>query len=223
MNTSYVNQLLEVFMKNGNKDDAQSMSRYMKHKFEFLGIKSPERKLITKPFLERSRIPSKNDVTKIVDELWVQPWREMQYFALDLLHKYSKNPENEWISFYEKLITSKSWWDTVDGIAAWQVGEYFNVFPQQIPSVIDNWMTSGNIWLQRSCLIFQLRYGKNTDFDLLKSCILPLSGSREFFIQKAIGWSLRQYYHFEPAMVFDFVRSNNLPNLSIREALKHHH
>ncbi|MDZ7607904.1 MAG: DNA alkylation repair protein [Cyclobacteriaceae bacterium] len=210
-------------MKHGNPGDSQSMANYMKNKFAFRGIKSAERKSITKPFLERSAIPSRNEVTVIVDELWDQPWREVHYFALELLQKYSKKPEIEWIGFYEKLITRNSWWDTVDGIAAWQVGDYFKLYPRQIPSVIDSWMNSQNIWLQRTCLIFQLRYGKTTDFELLTSCILRLAGSREFFIQKAIGWSLRQYYRVEPEIVFNFVRSHSLPNLSVREALKHHH
>lgn len=162
-------------------------------------------------------------MTGIVDELWNQPWREVHYFALDLMQKYSKNPVIEWIGFYENLITRKSWWDTLDGIAAWQVGDYFRVYPQQIPPVANSRMNSGNIWLQWTCLIFQLRYGKSTDFDLLKSFILPLADSKEFFIQKAIGGSLRQYYRVEPEIIFDFVRSHNLPALSVREALKHHH
>jgi len=200
-----------------------SMAKYMKNKFEYRGIKSPERKEITKQLLDRSRIPSINDITAIVDELWEHPCREVQYFALDLLQKFSKNPEIEWIGFYENLITRKSWWDTVDGIAAWQIGDYFKVYPQQIPDTINSWMDSENLWLQRTCLIFQLRYGKTTDFGLLKSCILRLASSKEFFIQKAIGWSLRQYYRVEPGIVHDFVRSHNLPNLSIREALKYHH
>ena len=223
MKTVFTNQVLEVFMKHGDPVAGISMAKYMKNKFEYLGIRSPLRKQLTKEIIVPSRTPLIHEIPEIINELWYQPWREIQYFAIDLLLKYSKNPPSEWIEFYGSLITRKSWWDTVDGIAAWVVGDYFKRYPSQMPSIIQTWMNSGNIWLQRSCLIFQLRYGKNTDFQLLKSCILPLSLSREFFIQKAIGWSLRQYYRVEPEVVFEFVNQNKLSNLSTREALKHHH
>ena len=121
---------------------------------------------------------------------------------------------------YEELITTKSWWDTVDGLAANQVGEHFQRYPELRGKCTKRWMASGNIWLQRTCLIFQLRYKKQTDFELMKSFIIPLAGSKEFFIRKAIGWALRQYSKFEPARVIDFVESQPMSHLSKKEALK---
>lgn len=81
-------------------------------------------------------------------------------------------------------------------------------------------MASDNIWLQRTAILYQLKYGHNTDTERLFNYIKMVADSNEFFIQKAIGWSLRQYSKFNPETVFHFVSTNSLSNLSKREAFK---
>lgn len=82
------------------------------------------------------------------------------------------------------------------------------------------WMNSDNMWLQRTCLLFQLKYKTSTDTQLLSSFIKPLSSSNEFFIRKAIGWALREYSKTDPDFVIQFTKENTLSGLSEREALK---
>jgi len=69
--------------------------------------------------------------------------------------------------------------------------------------------------------LFQKSYKKDTDIILLSQYILNLSTSKEFFVQKAIGWILREYAKTNPVWVIQFVRASSLPALSRREALKH--
>ncbi|MFT6151359.1 MAG: 3-methyladenine DNA glycosylase AlkD [Flavobacteriales bacterium] len=118
------------------------------------------------------------------------------------------------------MITNKSWWDTVDLITTNLVGNYFKLFPEQIIPITKIWMESDNIWLQRTCLIFQLKYKEEIDTDLLTDYILQLKDTKEFFINKAIGWILREYTRTNPEWVIDFVNKHELSNLSKREALK---
>jgi 3-methyladenine DNA glycosylase AlkD len=77
------------------------------------------------------------------------------------------------------------------------------------------------MWLRRSCLIFQLRYKSETNFTLLKGLIFEFTHDKEFFIQKAIGWSLREYAKTNPESVRDFVEESGIQGLAKREALKH--
>jgi 3-methyladenine DNA glycosylase AlkD len=220
MISSYTQQVIDVFNKNSNLDVATPMAKYMRNKFLYFGIKSPLRKEISKPFLLKNNLPAIQDAPKVINQLWDQPQRELQYFALELLQKYSKTSPADWIDLYEELIIKKSWWDTVDGIAAWNVGDHFQKYPDQIFSYTSKWMNSENMWLQRTCLIFQLRYKGQTDFELMKTFILLLSSSREFFIRKAIGWALRQYSKVDPQVVKEFVAQQPMSNLSKREATK---
>ena len=110
--------------------------------------------------------------------------------------------------------------DTVDFLASNMVGMHFKRFPNLIPEYTSKWMASGNIWLQRTCLLYQLKYKENTNTSLLYSWIHSLMDSKEFFIQKAIGWILREYSKTAPAEVIDFIHNTNLKPLSKREGLK---
>jgi 3-methyladenine DNA glycosylase AlkD len=135
--------------------------------------------------------------------------------------KTHKNWPKEIIQTFEKMLVNKSWWDSVDFINSELLGRYFKKYPEKIRPVTEGWMASNHIWLQRSCLIFQLNYKKQTDTGLLSEYILRLNDSNEFFIQKAIGWALRQYARTDAAWVKDFVEKTPLKPLSKREALKH--
>lgn len=220
MHPSYTNNVIEVFKTHGDLTHRKSMSKYMRDKFDFFGINSPRRKEISKPLLARKALPEIKEIPSIARELWQQPQRELQYFALDLLQKFLKKCPADWIKLFEELITQKSWWDTVDGLAANQVGTHFKRFPELIDEYTKGWMDSGNIWLQRTCLIYQLKYKGDTDFELMKSFISPLVDSHEFFIKKAIGWALRQYGKFNPQAVHKYVGQQPMSALSKKEALK---
>lgn len=220
MISSYTKQVIKVFELHEDATKAAPMLKYMKGKFAYYGINSPTRKEISKPLLTRENLPDIVDVPTVVQELWDEPQRELQYFALELLLKYARYSPSSWIDLYEKLITQKSWWDSVDGLAASHLGGHFKKYPEQITDYTDKWMDSGNMWLQRTCLIFQLKYRDQTDFELMKSFIIPLAAEKEFFIRKAIGWALRQYTRTNPQLVIDFVSAQPLSNLSKKEALR---
>ena len=216
----YVHKVVSDFRKQAYPDIALYMKAYMKNKFEFLGIKSPDRRTISKSALSKDFLPAVEQIWPSIYTFWDLPEREFQYFAMELIAKYKKSVNKDWIKNYENLIISKSWWDTVDFIAATLVGHYFKVFPDMIKTVTGAWMQSGSIWLQRTCLIFQLKYKDEVDTELLTSFIKELCVSKEFFIAKAIGWSLREYSKRNPSWVLDFVQKNTLQPLSKREALK---
>ena len=108
-----------------------------------------------------------------------------------------------------------------DGLAGGIVGTHFKRFPAVKKKYLGRWRTSENFWLRRTTILFQLNYKKETDFDLLCEIICENLGSKEFFINKAIGWSLRQYARIDPKAVKKFVNSTTLHPLSSREALKH--
>src|SRR5438067_4851771 len=125
------------------------------------------------------------------------------------------------IELIEGCITTKSWWDTVDPLSYDVAGSYFKMFRNQINTITGSWNRSENMWLQRSSLLFQKSYKKDTDTILLSTYILTLASSTEFFIQKAIGWILREYAKTNAAWVQKFVTEHKLAPLSKREAMKH--
>jgi 3-methyladenine DNA glycosylase AlkD len=121
----------------------------------------------------------------------------------------------------EYLLVTKSWWDTVDTISGGVLGVHFKRFPEVRETYLAKWRLSENSWLRRAAILFQLKYKEETDFDLLCEIIRENLDSKEFFINKAIGWSLRQYARIDPKAVKKFVKSTALHPLSRREAMKH--
>lgn len=220
MRSTYSARVISAISSAKDPVRAASMKKYMKGKFDYYGVSSPKLRKLTSPFLQKRNLPSAEAVPAMVLEFWRHPERELQYFAIELLKKYFRHTPREWVDLYEELITQKSWWDTVDGLAAWQVGYYFKNYPDQVLPYTAKWMESGNMWLQRTCLIFQLKYKEETDFELLKSLIIPLTDSKEFFIQKAIGWALREYSKLFPKKVMDFAGNQPMAKLSYREATR---
>jgi 3-methyladenine DNA glycosylase AlkD len=148
--------------------------------------------------------------------------REFHYIAIDFLNSFKTSEiEIEDGDFLESLITSNSWWDSVDSIASNYLGKYVKKFPAEGFKLMEQWANSENLWLMRSTLIFQLKYGNLTDFDFLKKRIYQFRMINEFFIQKAIGWSLRQYSKFNKDSVKHFLTEVELSNLARREAAKY--
>lgn len=215
-------ELIRIYQEAQNPDIAAQQSAYMKNRFKFYGLKSYTRRELSKKFLSKPLLPSKSEAVSIAHELYQMPQRELYYFAMELMFRYKKQFEKDDISWIEKLITENSWWDTVDFIADKIAGSYFQNFPEQITRVTEKWMNNGNFWLQRSALLFQLKYKDKTDTELLEKYILQLAEEKEFFIRKAIGWILREYAKTDPAWVQEFVKNNEelLSGLSKREALK---
>ncbi len=220
--SEYVQLIKTTFQNNSNSDDAFHMKKYMKNKFEFYGIKSPLRKEISKPFLKKETLPDVNEISEIIKILWNEPQRELQYFAMELLFKYSKLLKADDYFLFEFMITTKSWWDTVDFIASNNVGTHFNMHPKLKNTVLEKWICSDNMWLNRTAILFQLKYKQHTDEELLFSYVLKHIDSTEFFHRKAIGWSLREYSKTNPKAISEFVNKhqNRLSGLSKREALK---
>jgi 3-methyladenine DNA glycosylase AlkD len=213
--------LQEALKQTADPVVAAGASAYMKHNCPFFGVKAPVRRVLLKNFLAANGLPPSDQLTEIVKSAWEQPQRELHYCAMETHGKMHKKTGEEIISLYGWMICNKSWWDTVDYIAPHLVGEYFKRFPQQRNTIVDTWMSSGNFWLQRSCLLFQLKYGSDTDSKLLFSLVEKLAGEKEFFIRKAIGWALREYAKNNPEAVRSFVEKTELSGLSRREALKH--
>ena len=220
MTPTYLQPLQISFEKHRNPLKAAQMKAYMKGQFDYYGIPSPARKqLIREHKNEQGFLPDANKL-ELVKMCWKQQQREWQYFAMDMLGYSVKQEEKSIIRLYEYLIIHKSWWDTIDFIAVNLVGPYFKKYPEAIVPKTTEWLDSGNIWLQRTCLLFQLKYKTTLDTELLESFIGQLSSSKEFFIRKAIGWVLREYSKTNPAYVKEFVKTHELSGLSQREALK---
>ncbi len=218
--TEYAEALQAFFAPFENSYNAGRMSKYMLNKFEFFGIQSPLRKQLTGQFTTLNGIPAPDQLDKTVRLIWQMPQRELHYASMEIASRKVYLADEGRIQLFEWMVIYQSWWDTVDYIASNLVGPWLFRYRHLTGEVTGRFMQSGNMWLQRTVLLFQLKYKVNTDLDLLFRNIRALIDSKEFFIRKAIGWALREYSKTNPKPVLEFTANTGLSPLSRREALK---
>jgi 3-methyladenine DNA glycosylase AlkD len=200
---------------------AQGMKAYMRDQFAFLGIPTPERRALDRTILDSLPPPSQRELQAIARGCWELPEREFQYFATDHLQRHVRRCRSSLLPSVRRLIVTKSWWDTVDALAARVVGPLVAA-DAQLGAEMDAWLESPNLWLARSAILHQLTFKDATDAERLFDYCLARAADTDFFLRKAIGWALREYSKTDASAVRRFVRSHEreLSPLSQREALK---
>jgi 3-methyladenine DNA glycosylase AlkD len=217
----FISQLEAAFNQNKNEENAFQMKKYMKDLFSFYGIKTTERRAIFHDLLKSYKQEISENYREIALTLFKKEYRELHYCGIEILIKnLKKNYRIDDIKLIETFLITNSWWDSVDTISKYLLGQYLIEFPNETEKVIERFSNSENKWLNRSAILFQLGYKKNTNYELLFSECVKHSQSKEFFIQKAIGWALREYGSVNPGLVLNFVNNTDLKPLSRKEAIR---
>lgn len=217
---SFVQALDSGLRELSNPAKVPQMEAYMKNLFPYVGVMTTERRLLFKALAESFQLKKAPLNADLVLTLWERKEREFAYVAMDYIALFEKKLNASHLNLIQQLIITKSWWDTVDYLASHALGNIFKNNPELIPSSITSWVNSDNIWLNRSAILFQLNYKKNTDEELLYHCIKQLKDKKEFFIQKAIGWALRNYSRTNADWVRQTTEELRLSGLARREALR---
>ena len=218
---SFLSELHILLQDQADGIQALAMTQYMRGKFAYFGIKTPLRRQILKQHLVN--YPLKDDVTfnkQVINALWQQEEREFQYCALDILDKvirYETLTSVEWLT---TLIIRRSWWDTVD-LFTNSLNFLLEPHTDSRNRYLRQWIHSENLWLRRTALIYFRRKKVRTDWSLLQELIEVVSHEDEFFIQKAIGWSLRKFSKEDKIAVSEYIKKVQLSKVAYNEAVKY--
>lgn len=215
-----LSKLISDLEENSNELLAESMSKYMQDKFRFLGVRGATRTEIYKKYFPDAR-KAKTIDWDFVENCWNKEEREFQYVVVYYLKAMQKFLKREDISRLKYLIVTKSWWDTVDLLA--KVVGSLVIRIEGYDQIMLEWSKDSNIWLKRVAILYQLSLKEKVDKQVLERILVNNLGDSEFFINKAIGWALRDYSKFNPEWVREFIEKNKngMANLSIREASKY--
>lgn len=219
-------EIKQIFAANANPYDKKPMEAYMRNQFAFYGIRAGKRRDITKTYIKEAK-KSKTIDWDFLEELFRDQKREINYLGLDILRAQEKLLILSDFDRLVKLATIRPRWDTIDVIDTiiGRLGLIENDFDKKILDLSKN----DNFWLRRIAIGHQRKYKEKTKTELLSQIIknnleIPTQTKDEiFFINKAIGWALREYSKTNPAWVKDFLEENktDLSALSIREASKY--
>jgi 3-methyladenine DNA glycosylase AlkD len=203
------------------------MQAYMKSAMPYYGIQAPELRAVCKRLYQAHTIESASVWRETCLRIWRGArFREERYAAIELtgvrLYRPFQTPET--LPMYQEMIVTGAWWDFVDAIASNRLGPLLRSYPAQMQKEMRKWSRGRDLWKRRAAILCQLGFKRDTDLDLLYACIEPSLSSKEFFLQKAIGWALRQYAWTDPREIARYVRERGkeLSALSKREALKNY-
>jgi len=216
---AYIDLVTDLFLKECDPLRAEKQMAYMRHQFEYCGLGAAKwYPMAKKIFVDHGMYTGKKLKT-FVEGCYDQSYREVVYVGIEMMQRMLPLQAPSWISVLEKCITTQSWWDTVDWLAK-LVGIFFRQYPELQSEYAYRWIESENIWLQRVAIIHQIFYKEKTNEKLLFDMIRRRAGSKEFFIRKACGWSLRVYSKTKPDQVIKFVENHSLSSLTRTEALR---
>ncbi|MFJ9538923.1 DNA alkylation repair protein [Streptomyces sp. NPDC101225] len=214
-------RLTATYAAAADPERAGPMRAYMKDVAPFLGLTTPVRRALSRTVVAGLPRPAEADCTAIAVRCWQLPEREYHYFAVDYLRRHVRVCTSGFLPVARHLVSTVSWWDTVDLLAAHVVGALVAADPA-LTADMDAWIVDDDLWVVRTALLHQLRRKERTDTERLFTYCLRQSGHPDFFIRKAIGWCLREYAKTDPEAVRAFLarERGRFAPLSVREALK---
>lgn len=193
--------IFETLKSLADSEKAKQMSSYMRNQFPFLGVQAPKRRKVSNEYFKERK--DANIDWNFIMKCWKLPEREYQYLGIDYLNKFRRFLSPEDIPNIKNIAVTKSWWDTIDGLDR-IVGGVALEYPE-LNEILLTWSKDENIWLRRIAINHQLLRKEKTDTILLEKIIVNNLGQDEFFINKAIGWILRDYSKTNPQWVRDFI------------------
>ena len=204
---------------------AASQQRYIKSTMPFMGVPVPVMRKTVRAVFDRYPPAGAGDWQATILALWREAtYREQRYAAVELaVHRRFLCWLNmESVPLLDEMIVNGAWWDYVDRIAPAGLGHVLSAQPKPMGAVMRLWAGDENIWRCRAALLCQLGLKEDIDPVLLFDCIGACMGHKEFFVQKAMGWALRDYARTDPGEVRRYVGANGscLSRLTRREALK---
>ncbi|PID52105.1 MAG: DNA alkylation repair protein [Candidatus Moraniibacteriota bacterium] len=213
-------KIKKLFEANKNPEKAAQEAQYMRNQFRFYGMQTPVRRKLYKDFLKAEKENGKIDWT-FLNQCYKDDYREFQYLVTDYLIAMKKYLTYEDIPKILKFIKIKQWWDTIDRFDRIVGG--IGLTDKRVDTLMLKWSQDNDFWVRRVAIDHQLNRKEKTNTTLLEKIIVNNFGSDEFFINKAIGWSLREYSKTDPAWVKNFItkNKNRMDKLSIREASKY--
>lgn len=211
---------MSQFVLTGVENNKQPMAKYMKNQFQFVGTKSPERKAQSRALIKQSKQLPISELLQLVTQLYLRNEREYQYVAIDVSVANVRRLNLQTLQSFTKFVPQKAWWDSVD---SWRklFGDYVRYHPDEKKIVFNWFFKNENFWMRRISILLQLLEKSAVDQQLLTQAIEYDIKTNEFFIQKAIGWALRDYSKTNPQWVTDFISTHQLTKLAKTEGSKY--
>ena len=228
MSAGYRDERLQVVRslleKSANAKHAAFHKEYHKSSKKFYGLRAKQMTDISKSvFPVKIKIP-KVEVLRLIKELWASDWFEEQAIGLLLLERFAKVLAPNDLPYVKKMIGECEGWGHLDWVATKMLGALALNYGEQIYPKVRTWTKSKHLWTRRASILIHVLPArkKKLNAEYALSTFEELLHEKEFFIRKAIGWTLREISKYYPEVTFEFLKEHkkDASGLTLREGAR---
>ena len=211
-------ELRKAFQRAASSKYKAGAEKYMKYQFKVLGVPAPERQKITKVFAKEFVNLCPRQVKKLLNSI-NSTEREFLYFKIAILENNMQifmGLKN--LKIIRDLLIEASWWDGVDTISGKVIHPLLlDLSKKDRTLLLRKFSTDPNMWVRRSAIVSMVRIKDAVSSATITKVLERNLGTSEFFINKAIGWFLREHYFYDQKYVIGFCKKHQLNRVAQRE------
>lgn len=206
MTDTRVAELHRLMAEAGNAEEAAAQQAYHKSPLNFHGIKTElQRDLVQQVFPEDTY--SRDEHLPVVSELWRSEWFDERMAALTLLERARRLLTPPDLDGLKAMADACQCWAELDALALRILSPMAVDFETAVYKPVRQWVSDDYMWTRRAAILLHIVPARRQR--LIGEFAWPSLEERlheeEFFIRKAIGWTLREISKHYPREVFGFL------------------
>ena len=203
--------LIEDLRKSGARLRAVGEKRYLKSDAVFFGVTVPKtRKLVAGHAAHFKLHQDLTGAIKFSKVLWRTGVHEPRNAAIMLIaHCESFHDDRVW-SLGQTWLGELDNWALCDGVAPGLIAPFVQTAVPRHRSrrrEVLRWTRDVNLWIRRGALLASIRSTRvDREWEFLLKVAIRLREDPEYFVQKGLGWMLRECAHHNPREVIEFIQ-----------------
>jgi 3-methyladenine DNA glycosylase AlkD len=216
-----LNDLRSLLRKKANAEHAAFHKNYHKSSRDFYGLYNSE---LTEAF--QTVFPTKeklgrDEAIPLALELWSSNWFEEQTASLSLLARVLKQLTPKDLPMLKKIANECEGWAMLDYLTTVHLGTLAMKYSDEVYPKVRKWTTSKHLWTRRAAILIHIFPARKKALNEVYAwaTFTELLHEKEFFIRKAIGWTLRECTKHYPEKVYEYIREHRdeMSGLTFRE------
>ena len=218
------NELATELEAGGSEDRAVNEKRYLKSELRHYGVSVPVIRKLARRFAREHKDVSKAELIGLTTELWDRHVYELRKLAVNILAARVEVLDVSDVDFVEGLLRRSHTWALIDDLSMNVVAPMLSSSPDA-ERIRSRWSEDDDFWVRRTAMLALLpRLRRGLDgWDEFAGYADAMLDEEEFFIQKAIGWVLREVSKHSPDLVFEWMQTRvaMASSVTFREASKY--
>ena len=193
--------LLAALRAEGTPERAAQEKRYQKSRWEHWGVPLPRMDAVIRAELGAL---SSQEILALARRLWAEPVWDLKMVAGRMIALKRVPADKPIWNFIVERLPELDGWAVADNLAP--AASRCLIAGEKHLDEVERWIASAHLWTRRAALVFTLAWMKQArNPERMLGWSARLTGDREWFIQKAIGWRLRELSKRDPARVRRFL------------------